>query len=180
MPNIKKNISRHNNKLLQAEIKQQNPALFPPDHCNCQARYKPDCPIPGKCNANNVIYRAHVTWQNNNIGETYTGVTKNFKTRYGAHKGSFTHEGQNKSTLSRFIWDNLKGPTNLHKLPYNIKWDIVKRGSLFNPLTGVCRLCNWEKFFILFRPEGASLNQRSEFFSYCKHKEPQLLKLVKI
>ena len=120
------------------------------------------------------------TWQNNNIGETYTGVTKNFKTRYGAHKGSFTHEGQNKSTLSRFIWDNLKGPTNLHKLPYNIKWDIVKRGSLFNPLTGVCRLCNWEKFFILFRPEGASLNQRSEFFSYCKHKEPQLLKLVKI
>ena len=90
MPNIKKNISRHNNKLLQAEIKQQNPALFPPDPCNCQARYKPDCPIPGKCNANNVIYRAHVTWQNNNIGETYTGVTKNFKTRYGAHKGSFT------------------------------------------------------------------------------------------
>ena len=137
--------------------------------------------MPGKCNAKNVVYRAHVTWQNNTRGETYTGVTKNFKIRYGAHKGSFTHEGQKKSsTLSRFIWDNLKGPNNLHKLPYSIKWDYIKRGNLFNPLTGVCRLCNWEKFFILFRPEGASLNQRSEFFSHCKHKEPQLLKLVKI
>ena len=30
MPNMRKNISRHNNKLLQSEIKQQNPALFPP------------------------------------------------------------------------------------------------------------------------------------------------------
>ena len=136
--------------------------------------------MPGKCNANNVVYRGTLTWQNNNLGETYTGVTKNFKIRYGAHKGSFTHEGnKGHSTLSKFIWSNLKGPNNTHKLPYNIKWDIVKRGSLFSPLTGVCRLCNWEKFFILFRPRGASLNQRSEFFTYCKHKEPQLLKLVK-
>ena len=126
--------------------------------------------MPGKCNANNVVYRGTLTWQNNNLGETYTGVTKNFKIRYGAHKGSFTHEGnKGHSTLSKFIWSNLKGPNNTHKLPYNIKWDIVKRGSLFSPLTGVCRLCNW----------GASLNQRSEFFTYCKHKEPQLLKLVK-
>ena len=49
--------------------------------------------MPGKCNANNVIYRGHITWQSNNIGETYTGVAKNFKKRYGSHKGSFTHEG---------------------------------------------------------------------------------------
>ena len=35
MPNIRKNISRHNSKLLQDEIKQKNPELFPPDHCNC-------------------------------------------------------------------------------------------------------------------------------------------------
>ena len=136
--------------------------------------------MPGKCNANNVIYRGHITWQSNNIGETYTGVAKNFKKRYGSHKGSFTHEGlRSKSTLSSFIWANLKGPNNAHKMPYNIKWDTFKRGSLFNPLTGVCRLCNWEKFFILLRPEGASLNQRSEFFSYFKHKEPQLLKFAK-
>ena len=74
MPNIKKNISRHNSKLLQNEIRQQNPALFKPDHCNCQD--KATCPMPGKCNANNVVYRGTLTWQNNNLGETYTGVTK--------------------------------------------------------------------------------------------------------
>jgi len=36
------------------------------------------------------------------------------------------------------------------------------------------RLCLLEKYFILFEQDGASLNQRDEFFGHCFHKKPQL------
>ena len=56
-----------------------------------------------------------------------------------------------------------------HNVSYNLKWSVVARGSDFNPATGICRVCLLEKFFIMFKPEGASLNQRSEFFTHCRH-----------
>ena len=45
----------------------------------------------------------------------------------------------------------------------------------FNPSNGQCRLCNKEKYFIMFRPEGATLNARSEFYSICRHKAKHLM-----
>ena len=45
----------------------------------------------------------------------------------------------------------------------------VTRSADFNPATGTCRVCLEEKFFIMFCPEGATLNQRSEFFTHCRH-----------
>ena len=131
--------------------------------------------MPGKCNTDNVVYKAHLTWQGNTSGETYTGVAKNFKKRYGGHNHQISHEDTNHTTLCSFIWHNLKGPGNSRNIPFNIKWDILGGANPFNPTTWVCRLCNLEKYHILFQPEGASLNQRSEFFSPCYHKEPQLL-----
>ena len=49
------------------------------------------------------------------------------------------------------------------------------RGADFNPATGICGVCNLEKFFIMFKPGGASLNQRSEFFTHCRHYRKFLL-----
>ena len=37
------------------------------------------------------------------------------------------------------------------------------------------RFTELEKYYILKEPSGATLNQRSEFFCHCYHKEPQLL-----
>ena len=54
-------------------------------------------------------------------------------------------------------------------------WEIVARAAPYNPATGYCDLCTEEKYRIMFEPEGASLNQRSEFFAYCYHQRPQLL-----
>ena len=36
-------------------------------------------------------------------------------------------------------------------------------------------LCIREKYFIIFQPEGASLNSRSELFTTCRHRKKQLL-----
>ena len=60
-------------------------------------------------------------------------------------------------------------------VPFDINWECEERGAPFNVITGWCRLCTLEKLHILSNPEGASLNQRSEFFSHCFHKDPQLL-----
>ena len=68
MPNIKRQISRHNGKILQEDIQ---PADLPA--CNCRGR---PCPLDGKClSAKSVIYRAKVVDENQNTG-AYTGLKK--------------------------------------------------------------------------------------------------------
>ena len=62
-----------------------------------------------------------------------------------------------------------------NNIPHEIKWTVRDRGPPYNPSTGSCRLCLLEKYHIMFEPEKATLNQRSEFFSHCWHKAPQLL-----
>ena len=91
--------------------------------------------MPGKCNTDKVVYSQHLTWQGNTSGETYTGLAKNFKKRYGSHKHQIDHEDANHTTLSSFIWTHLKGPGNSLNIPYSIKWDILGRASPFNPTT---------------------------------------------
>ena len=49
----------------------------------------------------------------------------------------------------------------------------------YSHVTGVCRLCLGEKHEIMFNPGQATLNQRSEFFTHCRHKEMTLLSKVK-
>ena len=60
-------------------------------------------------------------------------------------------------------------------IPYNIKWEIIGGASPFTPVTEMCRLCLLEKYHIMYSKWGATLNQRSEFFSHCYHKDPSLL-----
>ena len=62
-----------------------------------------------------------------------------------------------------------------NNIPHGIKWEFIEHASPFNPATWWCRLCVLESYYILFEPGGASLNQRSEFFSHCYHQKPQLL-----
>ena len=56
-----------------------------------------------------------------------------------------------------------------------VTWKLIDRGKSFTPVTGVCQLCVKEAFYILFQPELAKWNSRSEIFSACFHKKPALL-----
>ena len=90
---------------------------------------------------------------------------------YG-HNTDFRHKriGTSKkgTTLSKYIW-TLKDPDDCNvepcpdKIDYEIKWKILARAKGYNPITGLCRLCLKEKYFLLFKPETASLNKNQKF-----------------
>ena len=165
MPNIQQKINQHNFKVMKstAETTVQ-------DKCNCSGKMGP-CPLDGKCLAQSIIYKAEISDQNSNL-ETYTGLTsQTFKKRFYKHRESFLKRNpDNSTTLSTHVW-NLKD----QGIDFNIKWSIIGRAKPFNPSTRKCRLCLKEIYNIIFRPEGASLNERSELFTPCRHRKQQLL-----
>jgi hypothetical protein len=119
-----------------------------------------------------VIYEAKVTRVDNNQSEFYTGVTLcPFKTRYYGHSFDLRLRSQRPSTcLSKYVW----GLKDLGT-PYNISWKIIGRGRGFNPTTRSCQACLKEKYLIMFRPEGATINARSELYTTCRHELKLLL-----
>ena len=120
-----------------------------------------------------VVYKATVE-EECGIVNTYTGLTGNsFKKRWYGHTNSFRHrnEDENKTTtLSTHVWKLKDSEKN-----FEIQWSIIDRAKIFNPTTRKCQLCLKEKFHIIFQPEGATLNKRSELFSVCRHRLGQLL-----
>ena len=161
-------ISRHNGKAARQEQENQQP---PPRGCNCT---KYACPVEGKCLTGPVLYRADVT--SNNKTEYYTGIAGNtFKERYSKHFSNMEHSDQrDDTTLSQHIWSLKDSNTN-----YVLKWNLVEEAPIFNHITGKCRLCNREKWYNLFKPEHATLNNQSEFYSMCRHRKKNLLEKVK-
>ena len=139
--------------------------------CSCPKNKKAHCPLDQKCISENIIYQATVSEPNKET-KTYIGQTScTFKARLAVHKQTFEDENKNGQTaLSNYIHSRKnKGfdPT--------VTWKLIDRGKTFTPVTGECQLCIKEAFYILFKPELAKLNSRSEIFSACFHKKPALL-----
>ena len=112
-------------------------------------------------------YTCKVTRLDDYTFQTYTGLTDNtFKKRLYGHNSDFRkRKNRNKTMLSKYIWflkDNI--------VQYELNWSILGKAKSFNPVTGVCRLCLLEKYFILYNPKDATLNSRDEVFNSCRHK----------
>ena len=105
-------------------------------------------------------------WKNRDI---YRAHGKSIQRLY-EHTQDINNEKRNGTSLSNYIW-KLKKQNIKHK----ISWKILSRRKSFNPATRRCNLCLREKFCIIFKPEGASLNSRSELFSTCRHRKTLLL-----
>ena len=165
MPNIGQAISRHNAQLLS---KKATESAAP--GCNCRAGVA-SCPFNGQCLMDNVIFRAAVTTDDGN-SEHYTGLTSTtFKQRYSSHKTSINNpKYQHSTTLSTHV-RRLKSENK----NFSVKWGPLDRAPNFNPSTKKCRLCLKEKWYIMYRPETATLNKRSEFFTACRHRLKGLL-----
>ena len=129
------------------------------------------CPLGGKCLTPSIIYKAEVKDQNS-VTETYTGLTsRRFKDRFYEHRGSINHgDSDHSTTQSSHIW-NLKDANK----NFEVSWEILDRAQPFNPVNKKCNLCIKEKYFIIFQPQGSSLNQRNELFSTCRHRKKELL-----
>ena len=165
MSNMKQVISMHNTKVGQ---QQEN---NPPPGCNSRGG-RATCPLDGACLTPGVVYEAKVIRRDNRKAEFYTGVTVGpFKTRYYGHSHDLRTPSQRRSTcLSKYVWE-LKD----NGVAYDIYWKIIARGRGFNPTTRSCQACLKEKYYIMFRPEGATLNDRTEFYNTCRHRKTLLL-----
>ena len=81
-----------------------------------------------------------------------------FKIRYGNHLKSFKNtKYKNETCLSKYIWD-LKE----RNIQYDIKWEILDKGSVFSPITERFNLCLKEKYYLIIKPELASINTINE------------------
>ena len=170
MPNMGQIIAGKNKKLLTK--KKDNEKL-----CSCPKTKV--CPLENKCLSKGLVYKATVTLKNKHTKKeetkTYIGQTStDFKARLSTHKHSFKYPDKDQTSLSRYVWEHQSDG----KEP-NVTWKIVDRGKKFSPVSGSCQLCAKESFYILFKPEMAQLNKRSEIFSACPHKKSSLLFKVK-
>ena len=138
-----------------------------PDHCNCNGRMGP-CPLDGDCRKEkSCIYSCKVTRMDTMETESYTGLTAGtFKRRYYGHNSSFNNRDARQTSLSRHCW-SLKD----NNIQFDRQWTILAHAKPYNPVTKVCRLCLKEVYFILFQPQTASLNSKSEVFGWCKHRQ---------
>ena len=165
MPNMAQAVANHNSKLL-SERAVEEPG------CNCMGG-KHSCPVDGKCGTAGVIYEAVVTEVTSGKKETYTGLTnRRFKDRLYEHTTSFNKRGDKKTALSSHIW-SLKD----RGIQYDLSWRLKDRAATYNPATKSCRLCLKEKWHILYKADGATLNRRSEIFNSCMHKSNLLSNL---
>ena len=164
MPNMSSLVSSHNTKLLSDDTHQAVQG------CNCQGG-PANCPLTTpECGKDNVIYVSSITSPDG--AEHYTGLTGGtFKKRWYKHTSDFRNIKERNSTrLSSHIW-NLKEQGK----PFSIEWDIMDRAPTHNPISQKCRLCLKEIFYIMFRPESATLNHRNELFNTCRHRTQKLL-----
>ena len=169
----------------------------PEKTCSCTKKdlRTEGCPLDGKCLTTNLIYGATVKLLDANGGpidmskETYTGLSEPpWKIRKYGHNYDFKHKPTKKkkgTCLSKYIW-TLKDPDDCNqepcpnKIDFEVKWKILARSKGYNPITGRCRLCLKEKFFILYKTETASLNKRTEIFTPCPHRKFKFLASAKI
>ena len=168
MPNVKQTIDGHNKSILRMDDPQKKTQN---NGCNCKSPNK--CPLPDKCLAKSIVYKATVTTNDNKPDQTYIGLTSNtFKTRFANHKTSFTNVQKKHATeLSKHVCQ-LKDK----HIDYKIKWEIIKQASPYNNTSNRCNLCLWEKYFIICHPSLATLNKRNELVSSCRHANKYLLR----
>ena len=156
MPNMRSIILKHNNKLLR-EV--QPPA---PAGCNCQK--SKSCPLQGNCREKCLVYEAKILHNGKEV--KYYGSTSNdFKERYRNHTSSFRNERYSKDTaLAAFIWENALNPEP------RINWRIVGQRQPVAP-GGTCGVCTLEKLTIMKNRGPGTLNQRSEIYLKCPHRD---------
>ena len=165
MPNMGQAINKYN-KQVSAQKQPQDDLPV----CNCQGGLD-TCPVDGRCQTTGVVYQATVLREDDRSTETYTGLTaRRFKDRYYEHRQDFNSKTREGTSLSHHIW-KLKDQNIRH----SVSWKILAKCQSFNPATRKCNLCLREKYCIIFKPDGASLNARSELFATCRHRLKLLL-----
>ena len=152
---MKRIITKHNSKILKVD-----PVDPPP--CSCVPG---QCPVQGQCESTGLIYQATVTSQGDKV-DRYVGLTaRSFKARHKEHYRNFENRNvKNSTSLSRKIWY-----LQDRNLNFEIKWKILQMSKPYQAGSRQCYLCLSEIFYIIFKPEEATLNDKSEMMGKCRH-----------
>ena len=166
-------ISNHNKRVMRNDVKdsnEQNNNIERNEEVMCNCRKKEECPLTGECLRKGVVYQASV--EADNKIENYIGLTATtFKCRYNNHIASFRNESNRYATeLSKYIW-TLKD----HNKKFELSRKIVNQAKPYSNFNKRCNLCTMEKFFIIYKPKMATLNNRCELVSKCRHSSKFLL-----
>ena len=86
------------------------------------------------------------------------------------HKPKPNAKSSNSTELSNHTWE-LKEKN----IEHTVSWKILDRAQPFNPTSRMCRLCLTEKYYLMFYPSGSTLNNRSEFYTACRHMAGKLI-----
>ena len=160
-PNMSQTIAMHNSKLLTTKKNQER-------DCNCPKTRV--CPLENKCINKNLVYQATVL-KPNQESKNYVGLTSTeFKKRLAVHLTSFKDPEICQTSLSKYVHEIKK-----EGIQPEVNWKIIDRGKPYSPINDVCQLCIKEKFYILYKPQMAKLNHRTEIFNSCIHKKSVLL-----
>ena len=111
------------------------------------------------------MYQATVTYQGGE-NEKYVGLTaRKFKARYQEHLTNFENRNpKNSTSLSKKNWYLRDRNIN-----FELKWKILQNAKPYQAGSRMCQLCLSEIYFILFQPQEATLNDRSEVMGKCRH-----------
>ena len=148
--NVASIIKSHNKKLINTSIKNTLP-------CNC--RKKHECPLDGKCRAENIVYKC-VASVHGYPNKVYLGTAGDFKQRFYNHRMSFNNEGHihRHNTFQICLGNKEEAQDNAIT-----KWYIIKSVPAYSNISKKCQLCLQEKFEILNYPNpNELLNKRSE------------------
>lgn len=164
--NVSSIISGHNKYVLRQDPEDVNTRT-----CNC--RRPEECPMGGRCLAQNIIYKGNVENLTDSVVNPYIGLTMNhFKERYGVHKQGINNRAHASACeLTKHVW-NLKDNNKV----FSINWDILQhvKGRLVG---GECKLCVAEKLHIIEYPDqDILLNSHSSI--KCMHKAKRMLSQV--
>ena len=158
--NIKSIINSHNKRILH----QTRPC---PSEKKCNCIKKELCPLNRNCQAENIVYEATITCNEQIYGENiYIGIAETtFKKRYTNHKRLFNLAVHKNDTELSKGFCKIKRRNSVPK----IKWRILRKCSRFNRSSLRCNLCLNEKLEIALFKGNNILNKRTELISKCRH-----------
>ena len=163
MENVAQLIKRHNQQISYHKEK-------PRPSCNC--RNKDVCPMDGKFQGQNVVYKCTVSATPNFPRRAYLGVAKGgWKQRFYNHKNLIKNKSyRNDTTLSSYL------PNLRDNVFPTLTWSVVKSVPGYSNISKQCLLSLTEKMLIAIyeNPEQLS-NKRSELIAKCRHDNKFLL-----
>ena len=169
MPNMSNKIMSHNKGvLLEHENKIALELNGPVRTCNCTLFA---CPVNQKCLTPSTTYQSVVIRADDSSAESYVGNTGGtFKARWRNHDSNFNNSHSKGTRLSTHV-KKLK----FQNVDFQVKWKLLQQAPIYSPSTKICQLCTEEKWLIIFKPEMATLNKRTELTAPCLHKQKILL-----